>query len=495
MLSARLAVLAAAAAVVSSQSAFSLAPAPQASQDSSNAAGLASTSNDGAASFTDVSSIFDTANIVQQKQGAPSNSPPTGQVAATTVTAVDGQLVNATVPNIGSRAYASRARRSADDYEMLFEGAPAGQADAAVFGTAFLTWALVPNDTYASGLDACMDECDSTNGCVFVNMYRQVNNPLYDFELPEQSNLKCVLYGKSFMLAEKTDWGTDSLLPSMHIEESSGYAVRSVADPETPEGYEFVFGPIKAATQAAGYMGFVFLDQYNVSACAAMCSSRGVDPKGGVCQFFNIWTAEVNGTQKTYTCSMYYLPTDASTATNTGQGNLTVANSRGYSRIQYILNGGFEQYVCSNGDIFCFSTSAPNWIGISPFGGFEDATIFHYAPYAHTGNGSALLGCAYGTDTQMGVLQTTAPIAKLDIGRTYLLNFFHWSGYSGQQVEKNAIVSVWWGNTWLGNITGYEAPYTYHEYPVVAGKNNTITFIGGRAPAYSFLDDVGLFML
>jgi hypothetical protein len=55
-------------------------------------------------------------------------------------------------------------------------------------------------------------------------------------------------------------------------------------------------------------MGFAFLDQYDVSACAALCDKRGADGVGGVCQFFNIWRAVVNGVPTTYTCSMVSLP-------------------------------------------------------------------------------------------------------------------------------------------------------------------------------------------
>lgn len=51
-------------------------------------------------------------------------------------------------------------------------------------------------------------------------------------------------------------------------------------------------------------MGFAFLDRYDVGACAELCNTRGPDPIGGACQFFNIWRALVNGIPTTYTCSM-----------------------------------------------------------------------------------------------------------------------------------------------------------------------------------------------
>lgn len=52
------------------------------------------------------------------------------------------------------------------------------------------------------------------------------------------------------------------------------------------------------------YMGFAFLDKYDVNACAQLCNTRNADPNGGACQYFNIWRALVNGIPTTYTCSM-----------------------------------------------------------------------------------------------------------------------------------------------------------------------------------------------
>lgn len=51
-------------------------------------------------------------------------------------------------------------------------------------------------------------------------------------------------------------------------------------------------------------MGFAFIDKYDVNACATLCNNRDPDPKGGKCQYFNIWRALVKGVPTTYTCSM-----------------------------------------------------------------------------------------------------------------------------------------------------------------------------------------------
>jgi len=52
------------------------------------------------------------------------------------------------------------------------------------------------------------------------------------------------------------------------------------------------------------YMGFAFLDRYDVDACAQQCNARGADGNGGACQYFNVWRAVVDGNPTTYTCSM-----------------------------------------------------------------------------------------------------------------------------------------------------------------------------------------------
>ena len=51
-------------------------------------------------------------------------------------------------------------------------------------------------------------------------------------------------------------------------------------------------------------MGFVFLDQYDIEACAAECNLRNADDRGGACQYFNIWRAVVDEKPTTYTCSL-----------------------------------------------------------------------------------------------------------------------------------------------------------------------------------------------
>ncbi|KAJ7224174.1 hypothetical protein GGX14DRAFT_424590 [Mycena pura] len=492
MLSNHYLVLSAAALLVSGQ--YSLPPALQAAQGSATSA-LVLPSD-----FTDTDTIHQTAMLVDQKAGAPAdNTPPGLPQAPTMVTAQDGEIVVGEVSDSNSvRTLRHAGRRAVSDYEMIFNGTTTfdGKADAAVEGTAYLTYTIVTNASYTQGKSECLDFCDKSAGCVFVNMYYELNNPFFD---AQQSNLKCVAYGDVHTAVEKTNFGGEQQLSSLPtiIQQSSGYASLLVEQPPVPEGYELVFGPSSAANNAPGYMGFAFIDKYDPTTCAKLCNQRGPDANGGACKYFNIWRAVVLGIPTTYTCSMYSAPTNASTATNTGQGPLNVTLSRGYARISHIPDGTFESFTCDTADSdFCFAKSSQSWVGSSPDGGDLDATIFHYAPYAHMGSGVSLLGSAFGSDSFPGILSPAAPLATLEHGRTYVLQFFHSSTYSGAELERLAFVEVWWNGVLVGSVRAGYSAWAYYEFPVVSKGKGTdvLQFKGGHAPAYDFIDDVYLFL-
>jgi hypothetical protein len=265
-----------------------------------------------------------------------------------------------------------------------------------------------------------------------------------------------------------------------------------LVDPEDPEGYELVFGPTNGANNAPGYMGFAFLDRYDVDACAQECNTRGADGSGGACQYFNIWRAVVNGNPTTYTCSMYFLVSDASTAVNTGQGDLQVTFSRGYRRKNALVDGGFEGYnACSS---FCFTSSYANWVGTSPAGGTLDATIFFFQPYAHSGNGVGLLGSATGADALSGTLTPAQPLTTV-AGKTYQISFFHASAFSGPTLEANAFVDIVWNGNVVQTITPGFENWKLHQLTVTAAGNDVLSFHGGTAPAWSFIDDITVFQM
>jgi len=124
-------------------------------------------------SVTDASTIASTASMVNQKSGADDSTPPNKPVPDTVVTAIDGRLVSS-----GDQANQTLARRRAErwekggyvvrdssDYTLIFAGTGTGPSDrdAAVEGTAYLTYTLVPNSTY--NVDACLEYCDRTEYC------------------------------------------------------------------------------------------------------------------------------------------------------------------------------------------------------------------------------------------------------------------------------------------------------------------------------------------
>ncbi|KAE9403666.1 hypothetical protein BT96DRAFT_964469 [Gymnopus androsaceus JB14] len=447
---------------------------------------------------TDSASITDTANQVaninETYTGATANTPPNAPAANTTITAVDGNLVNGTVPTSTTRrslAQTQLSRRNDSNYELAFwgTGTDPEDRDASIMGTAYLTYTVVDNSTY--NIDDCLAFCDSVPGCV----YYEYNNYLLDFVFSQKSNLKCAIYGDVHSAGEKLNWGGQSSYgndgPLTYIQQSTGWTSKSLGDPTTPDGYEPV-GEFIGANEAPGYMGFVFLDQYDVEACAALCYNRDADAVGGVCQYFNIWRAVVKGVPTTYTCSMYYIPTDNSTAINYGQGDLVVTWSRGYKRTNYVQDGNFEAYTCEGGLNFCFTQSDSTWTGSSPQGGDDDATIFHYEPYAHSGTSVGLLGSAYDSDSLAGTLAPAKSLAT-EQAVNYIIQFFHSSSYSGQEGEKNAFVDVIWNGVVIATITPGYSVWKPYQYRVSGRGDDTLAFTGGSAPAYSFIDDISVF--
>jgi hypothetical protein len=124
-------------------------------------------------SVTNASTIASTAAMINQKSGADDSTPPNKPVPDTVVTALDGRLVSPsdqTNQTLARRGAAKREKggyvtRDRSDYTLIFAGTGTGPSDrdAAVEGTAYLTYTLVPNATY--NVDACLDYCDRTPYC------------------------------------------------------------------------------------------------------------------------------------------------------------------------------------------------------------------------------------------------------------------------------------------------------------------------------------------
>ncbi|TFK68761.1 hypothetical protein BDN72DRAFT_897895 [Pluteus cervinus] len=454
---------------------------------------------------TDSDAIAAAAQQVDQKAGPTDGAPPSDDVPPTVVTVIDGDVTAAgqggdalldvlhdtdSHPDLDTGSVVTKrdvSLKKRDTYEQVFAGTGTGPTDrdASIQGTAYLTFTRL--NSY--DLAACEAFCDGITTCVFVNLFYEFNS-----DAAHNPQIKCAAYGDVHSAAEKTNFGGQQLLPlpagKSYIQQSVGYASGSLADPPVPDGYELVFGPTNGANNAPGYMGFAFLDKYDVQACANLCNTRGPDPNGGACQYFNIWRALVNGSPTTYTCAMYYVPTDASTATNTGQGNLQVTYSRGYRRITYLPDGGFESYVDCDG---CWTLVNPNWLPTSPPGGDFDAELYYRPAWAHTGHSFAILGSGFGSDAFAGTLTPKAPLNTV-AGKQYLITFFQQSTWVSGPAADAAFVEVHWnGATVLTINPGFQA-YAYYQVTVTAAGNDALVFHGGSFPAYDFIDDVYVFL-
>jgi hypothetical protein len=94
------------------------------------------------------------------------------------------------------------------------------------------------------------------NFTVFVNLFYEFNNELLDFVFNEHSNLKCALYADVHSAAEKTNFGGQQSEPLpadlTYIQQSSGYALKTLVESAVPDSYEYVFGPTDGANNAPG---------------------------------------------------------------------------------------------------------------------------------------------------------------------------------------------------------------------------------------------------
>jgi len=134
------------------------------------------------------------------------------------------------------------------------------------------------------------------------------------------------------------------------------------------------------------------------------------------------------------------------------------------------------------------------WKGLSPSFGYFDATIFHYAPYARTGHGVALLGSADARDPFPGVL-TPSKALETEAGKTYSLQFWLNSDFSGPYFQAGTFVEIHWNGEMVDSIKPGYSHWTFHQYDnLVAQGNDVLQFRGGKAPAWNFIDDVKVYL-
>jgi hypothetical protein len=148
-------------------------------------------------------------------------------VLKSSVTAIDGKLVLPAPASSDQKSIRGGPplTRSLADYELVFNGtglSPSAR-DAAIQGTAYLTFTLLPNVSY--NIDGCLRFCDTVPACstfsnpssyillipslAFVNLY-------YEFTIvTSSSDPKCVLYA-DLHTADEKKLGNPTTTPNVH---------------------------------------------------------------------------------------------------------------------------------------------------------------------------------------------------------------------------------------------------------------------------------------
>lgn len=283
---------------------------------------------------TPSTAIFEAVSNTNQTAGPPADAAPSLPIAVATVatntSAVVDPVSKRDLPSEQRWNRANIARRGLSSYTAVSDGSDPVLSTAALQAPAYLTYTVYPNtttsgvfaDAYAAGLQKCAAFCDRTNACVSFNLYREWNNPLLDWVFSEKSNLKCALFGDVAQTSQLTNKGGQQQKPTpeplTQITDSSVYTDSNLPSPETPAGYSLAFGPLNAALNSGGYMGYRALTLYNTTACAEACNTAAPDSVLGYCTYFNLWRGVVNNQPTTYTCSLYAGFPSSADAVNTG---------------------------------------------------------------------------------------------------------------------------------------------------------------------------------
>lgn len=73
--------------------------------------------------------------------------------------------------------------------------------------------------------------------------------------------------------------------------------------------------------------------------------------------------------------------------------------------------------------------------------------------------------------------------------------FFHASAFSGPSGEADAFVDILWNGAVVSTLHPGYTNWEFFSFTVVGAGNDVLAFHGGKAPAWSFLDDVAVYQL
>lgn len=113
--------------------------------------------------------------------------------------------------------------------------------------------------------------------------------------------------------------------------------------------------------------------------------------------------------------------------------------------------------------------------------------------YGRTGFATGELGAINGDNSNPGTLAVRYPLDSVP-GKQYVITFFQDSSWSGPTSEAAAFVNVLWNGNAVLSLSGYTATWQYNQVTVTAQGNDILAFYGGAAPAWTFIDDVYIFV-
>ena len=93
-----------------------------------------------------------------------------------------------------------------------------------------------------------------------------------------------------------------------------------------------------------------------------------------------------------------------------------------------------------------------------------------------------------GTLTPAQPLQTVA-------GQNYAITFFQASAFSGPTDESPAFVDILWNGDVVSTIRPGFSNYEFVCINVVGAGDDVLAFHGGAAPAWTFIDDIGVYQI